>query len=452
MLFVYACAVLPLAGDEAYYWLWARHPEWGYWDHPPAVGWMAAPVVALLPGSALAFRLVGLVGILIAVRLVAGVARDLGEGRPGQTELIFLAGPLVAHYCTEMGPDSPLLLAWGLSLYGVHRGAWLLAGVGLALAVLSKLSGWALFFCFFGYLLSSGQWRTRGPWLALFTAILLLIPHFVWNAQHDWLNYTFQWKVRSQNLHPGAHNLWKTLEVFLDMGFLGPLAFAAVVWAWSKPKLRILLWWALPIQIFFLIVRVLGPGRWNWALPSYLPLAALLALWVLEEKRKLYRVALGLTLVWTAGSLLVRTQPALEAFVADHAGKLFPKAVVRPSDLAFALPAVGAKLSEEFSDRFLVCNAYTEASALSFYSGRFVRTVRPRNEGSQFLEYNRWRELAGQDALLICIQPLEELGTVLDWLQGSFESYKRLPTWEVPLANGSVVRFYPVECKGFRVL
>ena len=28
-----------LVPDETYYWLWAQHPAFGYYDHPPMVAW-----------------------------------------------------------------------------------------------------------------------------------------------------------------------------------------------------------------------------------------------------------------------------------------------------------------------------------------------------------------------------------------------------------------------------
>ncbi|MCW5559716.1 MAG: hypothetical protein KIT22_18015, partial [Verrucomicrobiae bacterium] len=33
---------LDLAGDEAYYWEWGRHLDWGYFSKPPGIGWLMA--------------------------------------------------------------------------------------------------------------------------------------------------------------------------------------------------------------------------------------------------------------------------------------------------------------------------------------------------------------------------------------------------------------------------
>ncbi len=36
-----------LAPDEAYYWTWSRHLQWGYYDHPPMVGFLILVFTAL---------------------------------------------------------------------------------------------------------------------------------------------------------------------------------------------------------------------------------------------------------------------------------------------------------------------------------------------------------------------------------------------------------------------
>src|SRR4249920_2282829 len=35
---VWQAAQLELINDEAYYWMFSRFPDWGYFDHPPMVG------------------------------------------------------------------------------------------------------------------------------------------------------------------------------------------------------------------------------------------------------------------------------------------------------------------------------------------------------------------------------------------------------------------------------
>ena len=73
-------AALPITADEAYFTLWGRYPALGYYDHPPMVGWLLAPLVAVsqaewvvrLPSILLPAAL----ALLVRQALAAGFARD----------------------------------------------------------------------------------------------------------------------------------------------------------------------------------------------------------------------------------------------------------------------------------------------------------------------------------------------------------------------------------------
>ena len=40
-------ASIPVTGDEAYFFLWGRHPALGYYDHPPMTGLMLAALLSV---------------------------------------------------------------------------------------------------------------------------------------------------------------------------------------------------------------------------------------------------------------------------------------------------------------------------------------------------------------------------------------------------------------------
>ena len=42
----------PLDPDETYYWMYAQHLDWGYYDHPPAVALLIGLGKDILPGGA----------------------------------------------------------------------------------------------------------------------------------------------------------------------------------------------------------------------------------------------------------------------------------------------------------------------------------------------------------------------------------------------------------------
>jgi dolichol-phosphate mannosyltransferase len=41
-------ACLELAPDESYYWYWAKHLDWSYYDHPPMIAYIMALFIGLI--------------------------------------------------------------------------------------------------------------------------------------------------------------------------------------------------------------------------------------------------------------------------------------------------------------------------------------------------------------------------------------------------------------------
>jgi 4-amino-4-deoxy-L-arabinose transferase-like glycosyltransferase len=81
--------LLPLSGDEAYYWDCSRHLDWSYFDQPPLVIWMMVPFRALLGEVQLAVRAPAIVASLITGLLLLPLVRSLG-GSARQAGLAYL--------------------------------------------------------------------------------------------------------------------------------------------------------------------------------------------------------------------------------------------------------------------------------------------------------------------------------------------------------------------------
>ena len=56
LLHIVLAALLPISGDEAYYWDCSRHPEWSTFDQPSLVIWSMIPFRAVLGESRVAVR------------------------------------------------------------------------------------------------------------------------------------------------------------------------------------------------------------------------------------------------------------------------------------------------------------------------------------------------------------------------------------------------------------
>lgn len=481
-LYGLSLALVPLAGDEAYYWLWTSLPGWGYVDHPPGVAWLGW--LGGIAHSAFLFRLCGSLAVLSAFVWSAQLLEQRGE-RWGKDSwlvlLVLLSAPLTSHFLVEMGPDSLLILAWALCLKslkdavldGREIGWWGLS-LGLSLAVYSKLTGWLAWGSTLGWLVSVPEGRKalkeKRIWLQVLLSIALLIPHFVWNQRHQWINYLFQFKLRKSAVVFTSANLLKPFETLADCGLLTLLMIPTAVWAAraafssrgaqnvSAQVLRLLVWFSLPLQVCFAFFRLLGVGRWNWALPSYLGLSVLLVLWVSTNQRQQWlKLALLGSLLWSVAAVVLRSAPNLVtdgSTIGSPSSSSSPQQApsrllrLRNSDYVAAYPELGRQLSQwkVAHSGFLMSDDYTEASGLSYYSGSFVHLVAPFQEGSQFVLFNDFESKLSQDALLVSRRKLEDLPHVLLALQRSFESYRRETPIEIDIGSRRVV-YYPVFCR-----
>ena len=195
-------ALLPVTLDEAYYFDWARHLAWGYFDHPPGVALLGLGG-RLEPGSVFMARLGGLLAGLATLVVLDRLYRRCGLTDVRDRALaLLLAGATLAGVAGGVitTPDSVLALAWALALHESERALtsdprrWITAGIAIGLGLLGKytmlLIGPVLLPAILGA--NRRQLLTRWPYLGAGAALLVFAPNLIWNAQNDWLTLGFQ--------------------------------------------------------------------------------------------------------------------------------------------------------------------------------------------------------------------------------------------------------------------
>ena len=105
LLAVIQSALMPLSGEEAYYWLFSRALDWGYLDHPPAVAFFGRLGYELLENE-LGVRLFSSLLSVSTLWLIYDLI-----GRKGLRNFAFLAGGLLAVHAGSflVKTDVPLL-------------------------------------------------------------------------------------------------------------------------------------------------------------------------------------------------------------------------------------------------------------------------------------------------------------------------------------------------------
>ncbi|CAH0154621.1 glycosyltransferase family 39 protein [Roseomonas sp. CECT 9278] len=198
-------AVLPLAPDEAYYWVWSRDLQAGYLDHPPMVALFIAAGTALAGETALGVRLLAPLSMALGSILLARAAEDLFPGRnAGPWAAALLNATLLAGLGgVTMTPDTPLLFFWTAALWAAARlyrsgdGRWWLAvGACAGLALASKYTA-VLFGA--GIVLwlaidpAMRRWLARWQvWAGGAVALLAFAPVVAWNAAQGWASFAKQ--------------------------------------------------------------------------------------------------------------------------------------------------------------------------------------------------------------------------------------------------------------------
>ncbi|WP_315726648.1 MULTISPECIES: glycosyltransferase family 39 protein [unclassified Bradyrhizobium] len=201
---VYA-SVLDLRTDEAYYWTWSKELQLCFLDHPPMIAWFIRLGTALFGDTNLGVRFAGIVAMGASQLLLADIVRRVTH----DARAVMLAAllPEAALYygllMAKVAPDIaaiPFALAmiWALvRLAETDDGRWwLAAGLFGGLALLSKFTVVMLLPAVAAFLLVPA-WRSRWllspyPWCGALIALVVFSPVLIWNAQHDWASFRFQ--------------------------------------------------------------------------------------------------------------------------------------------------------------------------------------------------------------------------------------------------------------------
>ncbi len=196
-----SASLMPPLQDEAYYFRWASFLDFGYFDHPPLVAWLAAPL-QLWPSNPLAARAGTLFLSLLGLPLLALLFRELGIKGPRMLLIALVLasanlGGILLGYVTT--PDIPLLFCW---IAALHEAAvalkrdprrWLSAGFATGLGIMGKYTMLLMGPVFLLALLAEPRrLREKWPYLGGLVCLLTLLPHLYWLSQNDWITLRFQ--------------------------------------------------------------------------------------------------------------------------------------------------------------------------------------------------------------------------------------------------------------------
>jgi 4-amino-4-deoxy-L-arabinose transferase-like glycosyltransferase len=209
---VYA-SLLDLRTDEAYYWTWSKENVLSFLDHPPGIAWFIRFGTAIFGDTNFGVRFSGVLAMLVMQLLLADIVRRVTHDFRAVVLAVLM--PEAALYygllMAKVSPDVamiPFAVAMLWALVRLHESGdarwWLAAGVFAGLALLSKFTAVMLIPAVAAFMLVP-DWRRRWlrspyPWCAALIAATLFLPVLIWNYQHDWASFKFQF-VRATATH-----------------------------------------------------------------------------------------------------------------------------------------------------------------------------------------------------------------------------------------------------------
>ena len=338
-----------LIQDEAYYWQWSRHLDWGYYDNTPLMAPVIRLFTSLLGSNALGVRAGATVcALVVSLFLYLLAKRIFGPTVALVTVLLANTIPLFAAGAVLMTQDPVQLAFWSAAVYVAYRALtdrprwWLLAGLLAGMTAQAKLNGLLLLPGVFLYLLLSKSaretWLRRPePYLAGLIALVVFAPFLWWNLTHQ---NAFWSHIHAMGSRSSGHDGPKWLFRFLgdQLLILSPLVFLTYLYSLyaagrrglSQREDGVLFLWCLSSVVFAATAAVTLRSKVeaNWAAAAYVTGLILVADVLVRAWRQ-----------GTAGKIFVGVSGAFAVFLA--ATVLFP----------WGLYALGLKLPHPSQDR-----------------------------------------------------------------------------------------------------
>jgi 4-amino-4-deoxy-L-arabinose transferase-like glycosyltransferase len=311
---------LTLYIDEAYYWVWAQHLDWGYYSKPPVIAVLISAATSVCGDSETCIRSIGIIFYPLTALGIYATGRELAGGRVGLwAALLFITMPAISLSSFVASTDVPLLLCWSWALYlfikALHNNSWawwILLGLVGGIGMLSKYNFAIFFISGLLLMLMAKQYRHNllsiRPWVTVLIAFLLFLPNLVWNINNDFPTITHTTEISGVTDKMLFH--WDELTGFLVSQFvvMGVISFACYIavltrsnW-WRNGDRLSMLMMSLPFLLIISSVALFGRANENWASPTYIA-GVLLIAWWLHEKRanQVMFVAIATNLVLMIG-------------------------------------------------------------------------------------------------------------------------------------------------------
>ena len=270
--------------DEAYYGLFGKYLDWGFYDHPPMVALMTR-ISSLVFNGNLGIRFMTLILQLGTILIIWKIAGYKESDSRNAVIFFIIAGSisLFSVYGVLTSPDSPLLFFTALFFFAYKRfindSGWksvLLLATSMAGLVYSKYQAVLVI----GFLILSNRrlLKMYRFWLAVIIALVILSPHIYWQISSGFPSFQYHLADRSEDFR------WAFFFEYLpnQMAVFNPFTLGAVIYVMIRYKPADLLERSYYFQIagfliFFWLMTFRGHVEPHWTMACSIPVILILS-------------------------------------------------------------------------------------------------------------------------------------------------------------------------------
>lgn len=367
--------------DEAYYWVWSQHFDWGYYSKPPMVAWAISVATSLFGDGSLVLKSVSILIYPLTATVIYLAAKELFDVKTAfYAGVLFFTTPAVSLSSLIISTDVFLLFFWAMTLYMFVLSLkhdkliyWILAGLFGGLGLLSKYNMILFMVSVFLYLIFSAEhrkvWSNRYFYLSLFIALIVFLPNLLWNYNNQFISFVHLHEI-SQVERELFH--FNKLFEFLgaQFGVFGPISFAILLYLFvvsykyrNDDRFMLLFWFTVVFLGVISTQAFLARAFANWAAPTYVSASILIACFLVTKKRTtLLKWAIAVNLLLMAA--LYHYETILHVAGIELTKKNDPYKRVR------GWKEFGAKVSDvykKYPNHILLSDSRKEVSEMIYY-------------------------------------------------------------------------------------
>ncbi|PSL49014.1 dolichyl-phosphate-mannose-protein mannosyltransferase [Chitinophaga niastensis] len=366
--------------DEAYYWVYSRHLDWGYFDHPPMIALLIKIGYGIFHnelGVRLLVVIMNTATLWLTANLIASKDNKLFYLLMGAMGAMQIGGMLAV-------PDAPLIFFAAVYFWTYRRFIaeqnWkntLLLGLSMALMFYSKYHG--ILLVFFTVLSNVNLLKVFKFYIACIITTVLFFPHIYWQYTHGFPSLQYHLIERNAS----SYDISYTLDYLGGQLLLfGPLlGWLILYYAFRCPIQnsfeRALKFCVVGVLAFFLLSTFKGRVEANWTVMLFAPVAILAHQAIVRrrwsQKWLLYTLPVTLLLVLVVRVYMIWDfMPGVEIRPEIHHNKEWTSQV--------AARAQGRPV--------VFLNSYQRPSKYMFYTGQLSYSLNSRY--SRRSQYNFW--------------------------------------------------------------